>query len=244
MKSSNKLFCGNSAVKQLDFYGKTLGFHYQGADKMRSYTGALISAVVFLAITVSAAYRMVVISTESHQTFQAHGPIEGFYEGLSTERKSNLSLAGLTEGELTGDQMEALGKFYVGVGFATTDQFEEYDERAFGSWKFFQHYMTVSGSGQLVEVFDEVETESCFAFLDQFYEPNATAKRLLERQDVRSSLTCVDKRKIQTLQPRSSEFWFGQPRYSFQFFACQVNCQSETLTKEWRKVSKGLLFHN
>ena len=60
--------------------------------------------------------------------------------------------------------MEALDLFYMGVGFATTSEFEDYDERAFGTWKVFQHVMSVSGSGELVEVTTELTTENCFAY--------------------------------------------------------------------------------
>ena len=63
--------------------------------------------------------------------------MEDHFEGVNTVPNSDLSLAGLTRGEMTVDQMEALDMFFVGVGFATTKEFEEYDERAFGTWKFF-----------------------------------------------------------------------------------------------------------
>ena len=44
-------------VMHLDFYGKTLGFHYEGADKLRSCSGATISCLVVLLILAVSAHR-------------------------------------------------------------------------------------------------------------------------------------------------------------------------------------------
>ena len=90
---------------------------------MRSYTGAIISAIVFAAILFIAAIHMIQLIADSHSTFQKHGPIQGYFEGAGTTSQSELTLAGINQDEMTVDQMDALDLFYVGVGFATTKQF-------------------------------------------------------------------------------------------------------------------------
>lgn len=95
--------------------------------------------------------------------------------------------------------MEALDLVYFGVGFATPKEFQEYDERSFGTWKFFQHVMSVSGSGELIEETNELEIENCFAYIEKFSPLSETSKRIIGRQDVRSKLKCVDKNKLKTL---------------------------------------------
>ena len=98
-----KAFCGSSAVKSFDFYGKTLGFHFQGQDKLRSCSGAIISLMVFLAVTLTVVIRVIIIDMDSHKTFFKHGPIEGYFHGANTVPGSDLKLAGLTQSEMTGD---------------------------------------------------------------------------------------------------------------------------------------------
>ena len=95
--------------------------------------------------------------------------------------------------------MEALDLFFMGVGFATTKEFEDYDERAFGTWKVFQHVMSVSGSGELVEVTTELTTENCFAYIKQFQQLSETAKLMTLQKDLRSNLRCVSKGDMKTL---------------------------------------------
>lgn len=60
------------AIKHLDFYGKTLGFHYRGQDKMRSCTGATISLIVFVAICAISMHRLVLYLQEENRTFFRH----------------------------------------------------------------------------------------------------------------------------------------------------------------------------
>ena len=121
-----------SSAKHLDFYGKTLGFHYKGQDKMRSQTGAILSMLVFLAICAISAHRLLLIFKESHQTFFKHS-YEGHYEGygILTEIGSEQEFPQMTDAELA-----ALDEFYIGVGFATTPEFEDLEERGFGEWRF------------------------------------------------------------------------------------------------------------
>lgn len=98
-----KTFCGNSAIRSLDFYGKTLGFHYQGEDKLRSFSGAIISLIVFLAVCITVVVRLILVDVDSHKAFFIHGPISSYFEGANTVAGSDLSSAGLTSGEMTKD---------------------------------------------------------------------------------------------------------------------------------------------
>jgi len=53
-------------VNHLDFYGKTVGFHYDGQDKLRSFTGSLLSIVVFTAILLISATRLLQSTNERY----------------------------------------------------------------------------------------------------------------------------------------------------------------------------------
>ena len=50
-------------------FGKTIGFHYRGEDKLRSVSGATASICVVLLVCLISAYRMLGILDESHQKF-------------------------------------------------------------------------------------------------------------------------------------------------------------------------------
>jgi len=76
-------------VTQLDFYGKTLGFHYDGADKMRSCTGALLSLFVFLAIVMTSLSRLTSQINERYQSFTRHH-INNYFEGMATSNDRQL----------------------------------------------------------------------------------------------------------------------------------------------------------
>ena len=73
-----------STLKHLDFYGKTLGFHYRGEDKMRSFTGSVISLVVFVAICALSFHRLTLYFAESHRTFYRHSYEGYFLDGHSS----------------------------------------------------------------------------------------------------------------------------------------------------------------
>ena len=115
---------------------------------------------------------------------------------------------------MTDEQMEAYDLFYMGVGFATPPNFE-YEERGFGDWRFFQHVQVKGETGAIVEQVTEVTTINCFAFMSDFLPTTPSADRLIEAQDIRSDLKCVDRNELKRLQARSAEHWLSQPRYSF-----------------------------
>ena len=77
--------CSNygGAVTHLDFYGKTLGFHYNGADKMRSCTGATLSLIIFVAVVVSSLIRLGMLEDERFSYFTRH-QYEHYFEGMTT----------------------------------------------------------------------------------------------------------------------------------------------------------------
>lgn len=199
-----------TTLKHLDFYGKTLGFHFRGQDKLRSCTGATLSLIVFSAICITSAYRLLAYAAESHRTFLRHD-IPDFFEGVGSSDDSN---AFAPDGTMSEEQMEAYDIFYMGVGFATPPNFE-YEERGFGDWRFFQHVKVVSETGAIVEQVTEVKMINCFAFMSDFLPTTASADRLIEGQDIRSKLKCVDKKELSRLQARAAEHWLSQPRYSF-----------------------------
>lgn len=54
------------SFKKLDFYGKTLGFHIEGQDKIRSASGASLSLLVFISICLISVYHLTIQSQESN----------------------------------------------------------------------------------------------------------------------------------------------------------------------------------
>lgn len=103
--------------------------------------------------------------------------------------------------------------FYAGVGFsAPNDEFQDYEERGFGTWKLYKHEWSKNEtSGLPVEYVTELPTKNCFAYVDEFAELSPVAKRLINAQDVRNDLKCVDKTDLfqgsSLLQASSPEYW-------------------------------------
>ena len=204
-----------AAIKHLDFYGKTLGFHYRGQDKMRSCTGATISLIVFFLICTVGLWRLATLIKDTNGTFLRHF-IPRAYEGMASTSDDPFSDERLApQGLMTSDQMTALDSFYLGVGFATDPSLREYDELGFGSWKFYEHLYILDEEGNIAEEVRELETASCFASIDNFFKPSETAKRVIATDDLRNSLKCVKKTEMRRLQVRTPERWASQPRYSF-----------------------------
>ena len=77
-------------LKKLDFYGKTVGFHYEGQDKLRSCSGATVSICVFILIMAVAAFRFLQLATsERFVSFTRH-EYNGHFEGMSAPTEDTL----------------------------------------------------------------------------------------------------------------------------------------------------------
>ena len=103
----------------LDFYGKTVGFHYEGQDKLRSCTGAILSILVFVLILGFGAMRLGTSALERYQTFSRH-ELRNHFDGMASSERPDLYAP---SGKMSAAQMEALDHFYVGVGYITTPGF-------------------------------------------------------------------------------------------------------------------------
>ena len=89
MKKCSRQVKQIKSVTHLDFYGKTLGFHYDGADKMRSCTGALISLFVFFAIVMTSLSRLAMQINERYQSFTRHN-LNNYFEGMASSNDRQL----------------------------------------------------------------------------------------------------------------------------------------------------------
>ena len=79
-----------NGLKNLDFYGKTVGLHYDGDDKMRSRTGAFATICTLAVILIISTQRFLLLTNKEHfQTFSQHELI-GMYEGMSTAEDNSL----------------------------------------------------------------------------------------------------------------------------------------------------------
>ena len=98
---------------------------------------------------------------------------------------------------MSDDQIEALDRFYLGVGLVSKDpKFNTMLAQGFGSWKFYQHIMSVNVDGLVSEEVTELQTVDCFSNLDNFDEPSKAAERIIERQEILKHFICVDKSKM------------------------------------------------
>ena len=53
-------------VKRWDCYAKTVGFHHEGADKIKTKSGAVVSLVVLVMVLVMTAWRIMIAEAEKY----------------------------------------------------------------------------------------------------------------------------------------------------------------------------------
>ena len=99
-------------IKHFDVYGRTLGFRYEGHDKVRSVMGAVTSILVFVLIVAITGHRLIMWSNEAN--FIGKEVIEGYFEGKGSMTDSDDYAP---NGLMIGEHREVLDDFYMGVGF-------------------------------------------------------------------------------------------------------------------------------